>query len=826
MLTVTNKFHEAFRDLNREVYARIQINEMTLENDKIKSIEYSTGVFGGENYQIGSTQSATVKIVIPEVLENLQELDEIKIEIGIKIRGSGLPANIDNISRVETARVNRARLVSYIPDRFEYVPLGTFYISEKVDPDRNENITTIEARDAFIFLEGMYESEISYPAKIADVALEIANLTGSVIDPVSFSHLSNYSINRPEGYTFRQAIGLIAQFEAGFACFDRLGRIAIRTLFDPVFKIEPSEYYQKGLTKNELIYQPKGLSCKVVKPNDEAGNETILLQAGSNEGAQISIENNLMSELMLGDIFQKVKNLNFYPINLKWRGNPALEPGDWVTMTDRKGNPFKTPILNYALTFDGGLISTIGSDTKSYSANVSTFRGPLQQKLDEIDYRIDAAGKNNVYDGTEEPQHPKEGDIWFKKNGPDDEIWIYTQTEPGIFEWVLKTSTALEQDVKDKIENATPSDEIIKTINLSNELDGKEWLKIVGGKLWLTDETKIDNAIITAAMIASIDAGTINTGTLNAANVNIINLNASSISTGILNGIEIIGGTITGATIISEVSGYDYKVSIKSGQVTFKRADKVIAAIQPTIDLASNTPNGVAIVKENGEIFSINVKDTHTGASTAVFQVPKDSTLSSPKYNFYGTGIFSGFVTFKNRVTVSGSIASAEDVMWISAKERVVISGNGGGGNQLNVYGDKVNVLGDFNVYNGSKNAVHVTRDGIRATPAYEMTESYLGDMGRNFTGKDCQVWIPIDEIFSDTVNTDLPYEVFLQAYEDAKVWVSDFKSDAFLVYSDKPLVRFTWEIKAKRRGYESERLILTEDVNDAIDKIWGETNE
>ena len=52
------------------------------------------------------------------------------------------------------------------------------------------------------------------------------------------------------------------------------------------------------------------------------------------------------------------------------------------------------------------------------------------------------------------------------------------------------------------------------------------------------------------------------------------------------------------------------------------------------------------------------------------------------------------------------------------------------------------------------------------------------------------------------------PYEVFLQAYEDAKVWVSDFKSDAFLVCSDKPLVRFAWEIKAKRRGYESERLV------------------
>ena len=130
--------------------------------------------------------------------------------------------------------------------------------------------------------------------------------------------------------------------------------------------------------------------------------------------------------------------------------------------------------------------------------------------------------------------------------------------------------------------------------------------------------------------------------------------------------------------------------------------------------------------------------------------------------------------------------------------------------------------VGNLNA-TGAKNAIHVTRDGVRATPAYETTESYLGDIGRNVTNEECEVWVPIDAIFSDTVNLDIPYEVFLQVYDDARVWVSDFRSDAFLVCSDRPMIRFAWEIKAKRTGYEKDRLVMQEFTNQEIEERWRE---
>lgn len=72
-------------------------------------------------------------------------------------------------------------------------------------------------------------------------------------------------------------------------------------------------------------------------------------------------------------------------------------------------------------------------------------------------------------------------------------------------------------------------------------------------------------------------------------------------------------------------------------------------------------------------------------------------------------------------------------------------------------------------------------------------------------------------------MNTDIAYEVFLQAYDNARFWVADFRADKFLIKSDKPFQRFSYEIKAKRRGYENERLVEQKKDNEEIEKIYGE---
>ena len=439
MLQVSNDFNQALKADNRRFETRIKINGKLHTKKDINSWTYTGGSISGETFQIGSAFSNSIKIEFCSIIEDIKELDEITLEIGVATYDADY--HYENIppEKVGEARVGYAKLIHYKPTVYEYVPMGTFYVT-KSDPDRNGKKTTVEARDSFVFLENLYVSELSYPAKIRDVALEIANKSGSVINETNFSMISSSMIAKPIGYTYRQAMGLIAQFQAGYVRFNRLNQLEVMQLVDPEFSISPAEYFQRGLVKNELMYQIGGISC-TISVQKASGTEQVTLKSGSNTGPQIVLENKVMTQDLLDSIYQKIKNINFYPFSLKWRGNPALETGDWLMLTDRDGIEFKTPNLSYTLNFKGGLTASSSANTNSTAQTISAYAKPLEQTLKEFSSRIDAAGNNSVYDGLTPPPYPKVGDIWFKKSGPDDEIWIYSKISDDKYDWVLQTST-------------------------------------------------------------------------------------------------------------------------------------------------------------------------------------------------------------------------------------------------------------------------------------------------------------------------------------------------------------------------------------------------
>ena len=136
--------------------------------------------------------------------------------------------------------------------------------------------------------------------------------------------------------------------------------------------------------------------------------------------------------------------------------------------------------------------------------------------------------------------------------------------------------------------------------------------------------------------------------------------------------------------------------------------------------------------------------------------------------------------------------------------------GEGENGNQVNVQfagdGSGFNVHGNFNVY-GAKNSAVKTSQGDVAVSAYETAEYYFGDIGEGQTGDSGIAFVGIEKLFSETVNTSIPYQVFITAYGPGNLWVDQREHDRFVVKSDRPNVKFGWEIKAKRRGYENTRL-------------------
>lgn len=343
-------------------------------------------------------------------------------------------------------------------------------------------------------------------------------------------------------------------------------------------------------------------------------------------------------------------------------------------------------------------------------------------------------------------------------------------------------------------------------------------LRYTSNGLIAIDKTNANNVVI----FNSAGIGVSNDGGKTFANaITGKGINATAITAGILKAINVEGVNISGSTIDGGlINGATFRttsatdtntyIELMQGLMTFNSGGNIYGEIAPSAG-TGGSDSGVAIIQIPGRALSFN-SSYGNGTSQPAFRIPPESTGSNPLLEINGR--------------LNSDISSNKNVMWIKAKQQVIISGNDGGGNQLNIYGNHVDVLGNFTVYNGSKNAAHVTRDGVRATPAYETAESYLGDIGESQTDDTKSVKIEIETLFNDIVNTAIDYQVFITSYDSGHIWVSDRQDGYFIVKSDNANAKFGWEIKAKRRGYENERLVLQEMNNQTIDRIFSQDNQ
>lgn len=272
---------------------------------------------------------------------------------------------------------------------------------------------------------------------------------------------------------------------------------------------------------------------------------------------------------------------------------------------------------------------------------------------------------------------------------------------------------------------------------------------------------------------------------------------------------RIVGNLISGVAFETVTDDNLFKTRLSSGFITFSTKGTPLGQVGSSHDMGTGAIGGVYYGTYAGQVLDIAADLGNSAGYGSVLSIPKEATRSDPRYSLPGN----------LRSAITGT---QDNAFWITHPSRIVLSANAGAGNQFNVYPDHVDILGNFNVYNGSKNAVQVTRNGFRATPAYELAENYVGDIGESKTGDDKTVRVDIDPLVFDLINTDKPYQVFLTAYSDAHFWVSERGKDYFIVSSDSPDSSFGWELKGNRRGFEDQRLVATKDTYEDLEKMEG----
>ena len=361
-------------------------------------------------------------------------------------------------------------------------------------------------------------------------------------------------------------------------------------------------------------------------------------------------------------------------------------------------------------------------------------------------------------------------------------------------------------------------------------------------------------AFIPSAYITNINADKITTGTLDAAKFNVKNFSADNITSGTLNGVVV----KTGANDRYFQTSKDNIYWVRKGSMSLVGNDTYL-----------NSANGLNIADEK------NIQLTTWGGAT----VNNDGSITNNSGNSGHPKIVIDFEGKYNPDGIYGSAfgggpGDSEIAQWVGNKEYTVLTRNQGftvrlnDGNNKSIFaiqkdnkvgfyvgggddGEEIRIagagpiklqgkyiddgfndgmthtLGNLQVDNlhvrkwlgvdQSKNAIVKTSQGPVTINAYETAEYYFGDIGEGQTSADGIAYIGIEKLFNETVNTTIPYHVFITAYGPGNIWVDQREHNRFIVKSDQPNLKFSWEIKAKRKGYEHTRL---QNVDDKLNRM------
>ena len=143
MLKQSNQFTNAIKSDVREAKARVTINNVVYDEDVINNIEFSGSALSGEQFSIGSTHENTVKVEFSEVIETITALEKVIVEIGFKREEFD-----ESLKKKTNIKMGQSRMGTRLNlwnsrEDVEYSLMGEFYITEHVDINYNDKITTI-----------------------------------------------------------------------------------------------------------------------------------------------------------------------------------------------------------------------------------------------------------------------------------------------------------------------------------------------------------------------------------------------------------------------------------------------------------------------------------------------------------------------------------------------------------------------------------------------------------------------------------------------------------------------------------------------------------
>lgn len=347
MKYVSEKFAEAMK--SRPYIARITLDSKdVIQGDPIKNIMFR----GGSN---GDADAVSIGCVVASSVEI--ELDKTLVEVTLTDRSMDVSLGID------------------IDGSIEWISMGAY------------KITDVQGDDDTITVNGLDPAAEHFEAEYEDIeGIDFSSAEGvsakTFVDAVCSRHgisadlweLEDIMLTgfNPEGLTDRQLIGMVAGLYGRFAAIGRDGVLRFSWYKNVDAEITGDDYYEGGLEKAEYGFSVAWLKCY-----NEVLEETLI--EGDPDAAQgIYFSCPWMTQERLELLWETIRGFSYVPVSgLSFLGDPRLEAGDIITVTNLAGESFRVPIMTISHEYDGGLKTEISAQGQSTS---DTYEGPVQRE--------------------------------------------------------------------------------------------------------------------------------------------------------------------------------------------------------------------------------------------------------------------------------------------------------------------------------------------------------------------------------------------------------------------------------------------------------------
>ena len=338
MHTVTDAFNAACSAPGREITSKVNFNGTTdLPASEIQEIVVTEQFGSSDGVTIGAAFSSSCKVTF--------------------YKQDNLP-------------LNGAYFIPYVGimvgGEAQYVQKGKYYIPSDGVEDSGKLWVTVTGYDRMAGLTEDYMPTITFPATPAQVLADVCK-QASVTPPAVT--MPNIQIAAPYTGTLRQQLGWLAGLIGCNAKFDATGNLVFCWYADGGLTIGRDTQYMDGLkltTDNAFTIHSL-----------LTGTDSNPISVGAGKG--ITAINPYMTAEVAETVFAKIDGKTMRPCTVKWRGNPAVEAGDIVSVIGGSGENLTAYVMELKTQIKGGM--SAGLTCYAPSDTDYATPSPSEQKL-------------------------------------------------------------------------------------------------------------------------------------------------------------------------------------------------------------------------------------------------------------------------------------------------------------------------------------------------------------------------------------------------------------------------------------------------------------